>query len=253
MLPLLFSTSLADQIPVRHQEGVSLGFLVLRNEAGEPIAYGDLQQVAEKDHVMSDMKFKFNDGSYYEEITKFTQHGVFRLLSDEVLQRGPSFKQQMKSWIDATSGNITVRSTEKGKEKVLIKHLELPPDVANGMIMILAKNLDPSAPVTSVSMVAVSTSPRVVKLNFSPQPQGIFHVGPIPYKAQRYQVKIEIGGIKGKIAPLLGKQPADIHLWLIKSEAPTFVKYQGQLFEGGPVWNMELVDPQEGSPRDQKK
>ena len=56
------------------------------------------------------------------------------MLSDEVVQRGPSFKQQMKSWIDATSGNITVRSTEKGKEKVVTKHLELPPDVANGMI-----------------------------------------------------------------------------------------------------------------------
>lgn len=211
MLPFLFSSSLADLIPVRHQEGVSLGFLVLRNEAGEPIAYGDVQQVAEKDHVMADMKFKFNDGSYYEEVTKFTQHGFFRLLSDEVLQRGPSFKQQMKSWIDATTGNVTVRSTEKGKEKIVTKHLELPPDVANA-----------SAKMTSVSMVAVSTSPRIVKLNFSPQPQGIFHVGPIPYKAQRYQVKIEIGGIKGKIAPLVGKRPANLH-------------------------------PQEGSPRDQKK
>lgn len=31
----------AEQIPVRHIEGVTLGFLVLRNPHGEALAYGD--------------------------------------------------------------------------------------------------------------------------------------------------------------------------------------------------------------------
>ena len=117
----------------------------------------------------------------------------------------------------------------------------------------LAKNVDPSAPETTVSMVAVSTSPRVVKVNFSPQPETTFHVGPVPYKAQQYLLKIQIGGVKGKIAPLVGKQPADIHLSLIKSEAPTFVRFQGQLYEGGPVWRMELASPREGAADEEKK
>jgi hypothetical protein len=240
--------SIAEEIPVRHIEGVSLGFLVLRTEDGNPIAYGDLQQVVEKDHVMDDLKFEFKDGSFYEEITKFTQKGKFRLLSNQVVQRGPSFKQPMDSWVDATTGAVTVRTSEKGKEKVITKRLDLPPDLANGLLLIMAKNIDPSAPKTTVSMVAVSTTPRVVKVNFSPQPEATFYVGPVPYKAQQYQLKIEIGGIKGKIAPLVGKQPSDIRLWLIKSEAPTFVKFQGQMFEGGPVWRMELADPRESPP-----
>ena len=253
LLPSLCECATAEQIPVRHTEGVSLGFLVLRTEEGTPIAYGDLQQVAKKDHVMEDMKFYFKDGSFYEEITKFTQDGKFRLLSDQVIQRGPSFKQPMESWVDATAGTVTVRTSEEGKEKLTTKRLDLPPDLANGLLLTLAKNVDPSAPQTTVSMVAVSTSPRVVKVSFSPQPETTFHVGAVPYKAQQYLLKIEIGGVKGKIAPLVGKQPADIHLWLIKSEAPTFVRFQGQLYEGGPVWRMELTDPREGSPEGQKE
>jgi hypothetical protein len=245
--------TMAEQIPVRHIEGVSLGFLVLRNKDGTAIAYGDQQQVIEKGHIMNDLKFKFKDGSFYEEITKFTQDREFRLLSDQIVQRGPSFKQPMKSWIDATTGKVTVRTSEKGKERVVTKQLDLPPDLANGLFLIIAKNVEPSASRTSVSMVAVSASPRVVKINISPQPEDTFHVGFVPYKAQHYLLKIDIGGVKGKIAPLVGKQPADIHLWLIKSEAPTFVKFQGQLFQDGPVWRMELTDPREGPPGQQKK
>lgn len=252
LLPPLLEHVIAEQIPVRHMEGVSLGFLVLRSEDGTPIAYGDLQQVAKKDHVLDDLKFHFKDGSFYEEITKFTQDREFRLLSDQVIQRGPSFKQPMELWIDATAGTVTVRTSEKGKEKVATKRIDLPPDVANGLLLIMAKNIDPSAPRTTVSMVAVSASPRVVKVSFSPQPEATFHVGPVLYKAQHYLLRIEIGGIGGKIAPLIGKQPPDMHLWLIKSAAPTFVKFQGPMFVDGPIWRMELADPRDGSPEDGK-
>jgi hypothetical protein len=97
-------------------------------------------------------------------------------------------------------------------------------------------------------MVAISENPRVVKLKFLPQPEATFHVGPVPYKAQHYRLKLEIGGVQGKIAPLIGKQPVEIHLWLIKSEAPAFVKFEGPMFQDGPVWRMELADPRPGPP-----
>jgi hypothetical protein len=197
---------------------------------------------------MDDMKFKFKDGSFYEEVTKFTQHGVFRLVSDQVVQRGPSFKEQLESLIDARTGTVTVRSIVKGKEKNVTKHIEMPPDVANGLLVYIGKNLDPSAPKTTVSMIAGSSSPQIVKVNYSPQPEATFHVGPVPYKAQHYLLKVEITGLKGKVAPLVGKQPADIHLWLIKSESPTFVKFRGQMSQDGPIWEMELADPRDGPP-----
>src|SRR5215469_12867216 len=128
----------ADQIPVRHIEGVALGFLVLRNPGGEALAYGDWKQVVKADGlVVDDLRFQFKDGSFYEEITKFTQRGKFRLVSDQVEQKGPSFKQASQSWIDARTGTITVRTTEKGKEKTTTKHLDLPGDVSNGLLFVL--------------------------------------------------------------------------------------------------------------------
>ena len=84
----------AEQIPVRHIESVTLGFLVLRNLDGEALAYGDWKQAVKPNGlVVGDLRFQFKDGSLYEEITKFTQHGKFRLVSDQVVQKGPSFKQ----------------------------------------------------------------------------------------------------------------------------------------------------------------
>jgi hypothetical protein len=54
----------AEQIPVRHVEGVTLGFLVLRSPTGEALAYGDWKQVVKPDGlVVDDLRFQFKDGS----------------------------------------------------------------------------------------------------------------------------------------------------------------------------------------------
>ena len=237
--------STAEQVPVRHTEGVTLGFLVLRNPDQKELAYGDWKQVVKADGlVVDDLQFHFKDGSFYEEITKFTQRGKFRLVSDQVEQRGPSFKQASQSWIDARTGTVTVRSTEKGKQKTTTKHLDLSDDVANGLLFVLLKNIDPSAAETTVSFVAASAKPRVVKWNISAGPEKTIKVGWIEHKAQHYIVKTKIEGPAGVIAPLVGKQPSDIHVWLVKSEAPTFLEFEGPLSEDGPVWRIDLTAPE---------
>lgn len=237
----------AEQIPVLHTEGVTLGFLVLRNPDGDALAYGDWKQVVKPDGmVVDDLRFQFKDGSRYEEITKFTQHGKFRLVSDQVNQKGPAFKQQSDSWIDAETGKITVRTNEMGKEKTTTKHLDLPEDVSNGLLFVLLKNVDPSAE-TTVSFVAASSKPRVVKWNISPGPEKNIKIGLITHKAQHYVVKTKIQGPAGAVAPLIGKQPPDIHVWLIKSEAPTFIEFEGPLSQDNPVWRIELTAPEPDS------
>src|SRR5262249_6355007 len=111
------SILIAEQIPVRRIEGVTLGFLVLRNPGGEALAYGDWKQLVKADGlVVGELRFEFKDGSLYDEITKYTQRGKFRLVSDQVVQKGPSFKEQSDSWIDVQTGKITARTNEKGKE-----------------------------------------------------------------------------------------------------------------------------------------
>jgi hypothetical protein len=239
---------MAEQIPVRHIEGVTLGFLVLRNSDGEALAYGDWKQVVKTDGlVVDDLRFQFKDGSLYQEITKFTQRGKFRLVSDQVEQKGPSFKQESESWIDAETGQVTVRTNGKGKEeKTTTNHLDLPDDVSNGLLFVLLKNVDPSAE-TIVSFVAASTKPRVVKWNIVPGPEKTIKVGLMKEKAQHYIVKTKIEGPAGIIAPLVGKQPPDIHVWLVKSEAPTFVEFEGPLSQDNPVWRIELTAPEPDS------
>jgi hypothetical protein len=240
-------TLTAEQIPVRHIEGVTLGFLVLRNPRGEALAYGDWKQVVKADGlVVGDLRFEFKDGSFYEEITKYTQRGKFRLLSDQVVQKGPSFREQTESWIDAETGKITVRTSEKGKDKTTTEHLDLPEDVSNGLLFVLLKNVDPSAE-TTVSFVAASTKPRVVKWNIVPGPEKTIKIGLMRQKAQHYIVKTKIEGPAGAIAPLIGKQPPDIHIWLVKSEAPTFVEFEGPLSQDTPVWRIELTAPEHDS------
>ena len=56
-------------------------------------------------------------------------------------------------------------------------------------------------------------------------------------------MKIEIGGLSGVVADLLGKEPPDTHVWILEGEAPAFVKSEGPLSSGGPIWRIELVSP----------
>lgn len=236
----------ADPVPVRHLEGVTFGFLVLRNLAGDALAYGEWKEVVTPGDpvVTAELQLHFNDGSVYEEITKFTQRGTFRLISDQVSQKGPSFKQQSESWLYAKTGKVMVRTFENGKAKETTKQLDIPADVANGMLFTLAKNLDPADKETDLSMVAVSDKPRVVKLQIVPRTEKSVSVGPLTYRAQHYVVHIKIPGVAGVAAPLIGEKPPTMHLWILKSEAPTFLEFEGPLFEGGPTWRIELAAPE---------
>ena len=234
---------LGEQVSVRHVEGVTHGFLVLRTPGGPPIAYGELQQIVKSGRVTDTLTFRFKDTSFYQETTIFSQRGHFRLLSDRVVQRGPSFKEQTDTSIDAATHNITVRTMEKGKQKTTTKHLDLPPDVYNGLILTIVKNIEPTVPQTTISFVAASSTPRVVKLDISPLGEDKFSNGTINESARHFVLKVEIPGPAGVIAPVLGKQPPDIHVWVIKGEAPVFVQFDGPLYQDGPVWRMELAKP----------
>src|SRR6266480_3819639 len=234
---------IAEQITVRYTEGIAHGFLLLRTQEGEVIADGELNQVARNGRVTNHLVFRFKDGSSYEETTIFSQRGNFRLISNRVVQKGPSFKNYSDTFIEASQGQVTISFLDDGKEKAVRKRLELPADVANGLTLTLAKNILPSTPRTSVSMVVGAEKPRLVKLVISPQGEETFELGTISHKAVHYVVKVEIGGAAGVVAPLVGKQPPDSHIWVAEGEAPTFLGSAGPFYEEGPVWRVELAAP----------
>jgi len=82
-----------------------------------------------------------------------------------------------------------------------------------------------------------------VELHVVPGEDKTIHEGPIAYEAQQYVIHIKIPGAAGAIAPVVGKKPPDIHLWVLKSEAPTFIEFEGPLSEDMPAWRIELSAP----------
>lgn len=235
---------LAELIPVRHTEGLLRGFLILRTLDGNILATGDLSQVTNGVQVTSELIFRFKDGSLHEETTVFSQRRIFRLLNYHLVQKGPAFKHPMDVSLNNATGQITVRySDDDGKERTISDRLKLPDDVANGLITTLLNDINPKVPKTTVSMVATTPKPRLVKLAMSPEGEDSFSIGGSARKATRYVIKVEIGGISGVIAPIIGKQPPDTHVWMVGGKAPGFLKSEGPLYDGGPIWRIELVSP----------
>jgi len=233
-----------EQVPVRHMEGLMHGFLALRTLDGKRLADGEMTQVAKGDRVTSRLIFRFKDGSVYDDTTIFSQRGAFRLLSDHLVQRGPSFKQDMEASVDAPSGQLTVRYKDQdGKDKILKERHDLPSDLANGLLFTIVKHIQPNVPQTTVSMVATTPKPRVVKLKILPEGEKAIASGNTKHETVRFVVKVKIGGVAGLVAPLLGKQPPDTHVWVLTGDAPAFVKLEGPLYAGGPVWRIELATP----------
>lgn len=233
----------AEPISVRHMEGTTHGFLVLRNQQGKVLAEGELTQVVKGRRLISDLVFHFKDGSIDDETTVYSQRGVFRLLRDHHVQKGPSFPHPLDLSINAVTDQVTVVSSDNGKKKTETDHLDLHPDIANGLIETLLKNILPDTPETKVSYIAATPKPRLVTLSIKPQGKENFSVAGRLHRAMRYDIKIEIGGIAGVIAPVIGKQPKDIYIWVLGGKAPTFVRMEGELYQGGPVWIVQLASP----------
>jgi hypothetical protein len=239
---LVPTSSLGDPVAVAHSEGLAHGFLALHSLDGTALADGDLIQTSSGDLVTTRLRFRFKDGSTHDETTVYTQRKTFRLVSDHVVQKGPAFKMEMESIISG-SGEVKVRYTERGKEKVIEERLELPDDLANGLILTLLKNISPRTPTTTVSMLAITPKPRLVKLEFIPAGEEPFSTAGFGRKAMHYVVKVHVPGIAGAIASLLRKVPPDSHVWILGGDAPAFVKAETPLSPGGPLWRIELVSP----------
>lgn len=240
----LASGASADPVPARHLEGTLHGFLSLADSDGRVLATGDLIQVAHGDRVTMHLFFHFKDGSMDDETTVFTQRGVFRLISDHHIQKGPFFPHPVDLSIDVLHGEVTVRSANKdGKEQATSKHMKIPSDLYNGLIASIVKNVPPGAAETRVSMLVTTPDPRLVKMVISPGGDADFSLGGMERNAKSYEIKIELGGVAGIVAPLVGKAPANIHLWVVTGEVPVVVKEEGQTFEGGPLVSVSMASP----------
>jgi hypothetical protein len=239
----------AAPVAVKYREGTSHGFVTVRSTDGNLLATGDAIQTVKGNRVYSELVLHFRDGSLHEEHTEFSQDSVFHLISDHLMQHGPSFPQSADTYIEVARGLVRFRGKD-GKDEE--SHLRLPDDVANGLLITIVKNLTQSQGETTVSLVAIAPKPRVVKFKFRPGGTGRFSADGPPREALHFVGHTEITGLAGGIAAIMGKQPPDVDFWIADGKAPAFLRYLGALYDGGPVWNIELAAPrleQEASDR----
>jgi hypothetical protein len=230
--------AMAAAVAVRFPEGAAHGFLALRTKDGEEVAAGELVQTPRGDRVESRLTFRYKDGSLFDETVVFTQSKVFTLLSYRSVQRGPAFPEQSEIFFERASGRYKVKI---GQEAIEGK-VEMPPDVYNGMIGMLLKNIAP-AKSASGQLLAFTPSPRFLKIVASAEGEDQFFVGDEVRKATRYFVKFDLGFATGILAKIMGKDVPNVRYWISSAAAPGFVKFEGAMFMNGPVWRIELTGP----------
>jgi hypothetical protein len=194
VLGAALGTPEAAPIPVRFAEGVTHGFLLLRSLDGALLATGDLLQVARGGDVDKRMVFHFKDSSVFEESVTFTQQAVYTMLSYRLLQRGPMFAEDVEISLERATGKYSVKtkSHKDGKEETLEGTLDLPPDVYNGMIFNVVKDL-PSGTGETVHYVAFTPTPRLIQLELAPAGEQKVLVGELAKTAVHYVLKPRLG------------------------------------------------------------
>jgi hypothetical protein len=235
--------ALSAPVKVRYEEGSEHGFLALRTLDGKLLASGDLVQTLVHGRLIARLVYRFKDGSIDDEHAVFKQDGNFHLLSDHLVQTGPSFPRATDLTIDVPAQTVTVRTTVGGKLTVTSSHMSLPDDLANGIILMLIKNLPTHARGTEVSYLAATPNPTIVRLSITGDGTDGFTSAGLRNTAQRFRVHVEIGGLKGILAAVLGRKPEDSFVWISGKEVPAFIKAEGPLYVGGPTLRTELIGP----------
>ena len=230
----------AAPIEVRFAEGTARGLLLVRSVSGETVGHGDFLQTVHGDRVKSRLILRFKDGSLHDETVTFSQQGVFTLLSYGLVQRGPSFPETVEASLDRKTGSYTMRATREGREDASSGDIELPPDVYNGMVAMLLKNLTPGGPGETVHVVAFTPRPRLVELEMvRAGTRRLLSSGDLVREATRYALKPKLGAALRLFATLLGKAPVDQECIILTGDVPAFVRCDGPLYLKGPVWRIE--------------
>jgi len=237
----------ATPIAVRFPEGMTHGFLLVRSVSGEIIGEGEISQVVkEGDLVDSHLTFNFKDGSLHDEKVTYSQQRMFMLIRYRLVQRGPSFPEQIEISMDRDTAEYRVRARagEEGKEQVVNGTFIPPKDAYNGMFVTMLLNL-PRGSSEMVNFLAFTPKPEVIKLELLRTGERDVRIGDLSRKAVQYVFKPDLGMIRELLGKAIGKIPPEFHYecWILADEVPSFVQFEGPLQIMGPIMQIELVSP----------
>lgn len=232
----------ADPIPARLKQGTGHIFLEILDEKGKTLAAGESLQTVKGYTVTTRTVFHFRDGSLDDETTIFEQRENLRLLSDDHLQRGPAFPHPMEIKIEAEAGRVTVHELESGK--TTSHDLKIPFDLANGIVTQVLQNLPEDTAETKVSYVLPTSKPRLATLVISRAGEDSYTLAGERQTARKLELKIDLGGLAGLLAPVLGKEPKLTTAWMADGRIPMFIRLRTQFYEGAPLWTIRQTAPE---------
>jgi hypothetical protein len=139
------------------------------------------------------------------------------------------------------SGTATSRTGDKnGNIHIESEHMDLPSDLANGIVGTLLLNVPPNTAPFRVGILTPIFGGRLIRILISPEGEQQFQKTGQTFKATVFRIHPELGGIVGWIVRLLGIQPKDVMVWVQEGEEPAVVRIVGQLGGYGPVLSSEL-------------
>ena len=232
----------AETIAVRHIQRPMHRFMVARSEDGKTVANGEFLQVVHGDEVTMRLTYHFLDGSIDDETTTYTQQRTFLLVRNHHIQKGPFFTKPIDFSVEAATGVMTSRTTDKnGKIHIETKHMNLPGDLANGFVGTLLLNVPPKMKPFRVGVITPVGGGRLVPLLISQESEQTVYLAGQTLKANVFRIHPELGGILRVIARLIGIQPKDVVVWVLEGDEPAVAVIVGQLGGYGPVISSDLV------------
>jgi hypothetical protein len=238
---MLGSVAPAERISVKHIQRPRHDFLTAHSGDGKVIATCEFSQVVQGDEVMMRLTYRFADGSIDDETTTYRQLDTFRLVRDHYIQKGPFFTKPFDFTVEAATGLATSRTERKnGAIHVESEHIDLPDDLANGIVGTLLLNVQQNTAPFRVGLLAPFGGGRLIRILISPEGEKPFHMSGQTRNATVFRIHPELGGIVGVLAALVGLQPKDVMVWILEGEQPQVVRIVGQLGGYGPVVSSEL-------------
>jgi hypothetical protein len=238
LLFALFSSAWGDQVRVAYPQGAAHGFVEVTTLQGTRIAVGDLTRRIRDNVVTSRLIMKFLDGSLDDETTVFSQDRVFHLLRDHHVQHGPSFPKPIDVSVDMLRGQVASIDEKGNRTRTNVR---MPADLCNGLVLTVVMNVSPSAAETRIPILTGSDKPRLVHLSIKNSGEVPFILGGVSRQANHFLIHVEIGGVAGVVAPLVGKEPPDYHIMVSAGGDPAFIREEGPFFEGGPIWRIQQI------------
>jgi hypothetical protein len=113
----------------------------------------------------------------------------------------------------------------------------------NGIITQVLQNIPQDSAETKFSYVLPTAKPRLASLVISRAGQDTDSLAGIPKTASKLELKVQLGGVAGLVAPIIGKEPRTSYAWMAEGRVPMFIRIQTQFYEGAPLWTIEQTTP----------